>query len=404
MLKKLSIIIPCYNSTKTLEETISSVYTQNLTIPFEVVMVDDGSVDGTKEMIESFSQKHEEIRYIFHENNKGGGAARNTGIKHSDGDLIFCLDSDNFFPPNILQGMVDCLDKNSCDGVVVYDRRFFMGNNTKSYTSHINNMEEIVLDNLFDGSGALLDNFLFTKESYLKTSGYPENHGFDTQCFEVRYLSNLPKVCVDGESVFYHRQDPGQNSYFQRVYKNGDFSKNFYFIYEDIIHLFSSEVVLEIVRYDVFKNSKLGENNLKSFVEKLYKKFGKEFYKKDHKRFMITNGLEIFYNENKDSKKEADMIVCAVHKYRAGDFNESIAYYNEIFKEGLETPVLYFGILRNYLALSGQYNKNNIDDSVSSVALSLLPASQKMTSAPSFLIKYINKFPGLKKVFKKLIK
>ena len=88
---KLSIIIPCYNCTSTLEEALSSVYTQNLTTPFEVIMVNDGSTDSTLVLITELSKKYPYITYYNHEKNRGGGATRNTGIAKTTGDLIYCL-------------------------------------------------------------------------------------------------------------------------------------------------------------------------------------------------------------------------------------------------------------------------------------------------------------------------
>jgi len=76
MSHKLSFIIPCYNSQKTLEEAVNSVFTQNLTSPFEIVIVDDGSKDDTRKLIVDLSKKHSKIAYYFHEKNRGGGAAR----------------------------------------------------------------------------------------------------------------------------------------------------------------------------------------------------------------------------------------------------------------------------------------------------------------------------------------
>ena len=82
MSHKLSIIMPCYNCTATLEEALASIYTQELEMPFEVVMVNDGSTDGTGQLIEELARRYAHIRYVSHDRNRGGGAARNNA-RHS---------------------------------------------------------------------------------------------------------------------------------------------------------------------------------------------------------------------------------------------------------------------------------------------------------------------------------
>ena len=165
---QLSIIIPCYNCEKTLREAVDSCYTQELSNDeFEIVMVDDGSSDDTWTLMEQLATERPNIRLVFHEINKGGGAARNTGIKEAQGQIIYCLDSDNVFAPNSVLPMLDYLDEKKVDGVAFYERRFFFGTNLKRYNTHINISKEIItLIDLFNKSNTLLDNFFFTKTSF----------------------------------------------------------------------------------------------------------------------------------------------------------------------------------------------------------------------------------------------
>ena len=69
---KISIIIPCYNCAKTLREAVASCYVQKLD-NFEIVMVDDGSADNTKEIMQKLASKHPEIPFNFGEYSVGGG-------------------------------------------------------------------------------------------------------------------------------------------------------------------------------------------------------------------------------------------------------------------------------------------------------------------------------------------
>jgi len=269
----LSIVIPCYNCQKTLEEAVASCYEQGLADDeFEVVMVDDASTDGTATLIEKLAKKYPNIRLVRHEANRGGGAARNTGIKAAKGDLIYCLDSDNFFGPGQpLRAMRDFLIQQGLDGASFYERRFFIGSDAKHYNSYFNqrlgvNMQ---LGNFFEKDSALLDNFLYTKASYLRTKGYPEHHGFDTQTFEIRWISagNRARVCP--HTVFYHRTAVGKGSYFEREYDKGNFSKNYYLIIEEIFSLLSPKAKDTILHFDIFKRSSMADNLLRE-LKKLH--------------------------------------------------------------------------------------------------------------------------------------
>lgn len=90
---KVSVIIPTYNRAHLLlPRAVKSVLNQTFT-DFELIIVDDASTDNTKEVVESFNDS--QIRYMRHEQNKGGGAARNTGIEKARGEFIAFLDSDD---------------------------------------------------------------------------------------------------------------------------------------------------------------------------------------------------------------------------------------------------------------------------------------------------------------------
>jgi len=95
MVKKpaVSVIIPTYNRADLVPLAIQSVLDQTYQ-DFEIIVVDDASKDNTEEVVEGFVKQDNRIKYIKHTENKGGSAARNTGIKKSSGDYIAFLDSD----------------------------------------------------------------------------------------------------------------------------------------------------------------------------------------------------------------------------------------------------------------------------------------------------------------------
>lgn len=91
----LSIITPTYNRLNLLKETLNSLLTQSCEKAHELIVVDDGSEDGTWEFLENLVKKYRHIRVFKHPENLGVSEARNTGLKNSTGKYIFYLDSDD---------------------------------------------------------------------------------------------------------------------------------------------------------------------------------------------------------------------------------------------------------------------------------------------------------------------
>lgn len=102
----ISIIIPVYNVEKYLEQCITSVLTQTYT-NFEVIIVDDGSTDGSPLLCDKFAQNDTRVS-VIHKKNGGLSDARNTGLSLSNGEFLFFLDSDDFWRnKNDLEQIVD---------------------------------------------------------------------------------------------------------------------------------------------------------------------------------------------------------------------------------------------------------------------------------------------------------
>ena len=104
---KISVVIPTYNRIALVERAIDSVLRQSIK-PFDIIVVDDGSDDGTSEMIQ---KKYRSIKLV-QQQNSGVSAARNNGIKHAKGDWIALLDSDDEWTEKKLENQVNRLIKN----------------------------------------------------------------------------------------------------------------------------------------------------------------------------------------------------------------------------------------------------------------------------------------------------
>jgi glycosyltransferase involved in cell wall biosynthesis len=113
----VSVIIPTYNRAHLIGRAIQSVLNQTYR-DFELIIVDDGSTDNTEEVVGSF--KDSRIKYIHHKENKGGTAARNTGINDANGEYIAFLDSDDEWLPEKLEKQINCFAKCSDSVGAVY--------------------------------------------------------------------------------------------------------------------------------------------------------------------------------------------------------------------------------------------------------------------------------------------
>lgn len=116
MREKVSVIIPAYNRANYLQRAINSVLKQTLK-PYEIIVVDDGSTDNTKEVVNSFGRK---VRYSYQEN-RGPSAARNLGMKQAKGDYIAFLDSDDEWAETKIEKQIKLLRSNKKLSLVFTD-------------------------------------------------------------------------------------------------------------------------------------------------------------------------------------------------------------------------------------------------------------------------------------------
>jgi glycosyltransferase involved in cell wall biosynthesis len=119
---KITVIIPAYNEIKTIHEILRRVQAEN--VAEEIIVVDDGSTDGTVQALETYNG-NSLVHPILHEKNQGKGAAIRTGIQNARGDVIIIQDADLEYNPRDFTALLQPLEEGIAD--VVYGSRFLGG-------------------------------------------------------------------------------------------------------------------------------------------------------------------------------------------------------------------------------------------------------------------------------------
>jgi glycosyltransferase involved in cell wall biosynthesis len=120
---KISVLVPVYNEKATIEAIVERVCATG--IPDEILIVDDGSKDGTREILARLDGSFSLVRVIYHEKNQGKGAAVRTAIQNASGDVMLIQDADLEYDPRDYPALLKPIQEGIAD--VVYGSRFLGG-------------------------------------------------------------------------------------------------------------------------------------------------------------------------------------------------------------------------------------------------------------------------------------
>ncbi|GAB4167771.1 MAG: glycosyltransferase [Calditrichia bacterium] len=204
----ISCIIPCFNSEAYIEETLQSVFDQTYK-HFEVIVVNDGSTDNTPEILNKYRGKIT----ILNQENKGVGAARNNGVKHSKGDWIAFLDADDLWHKKKLERQVE-ITRRFPDIIAIGSSIEPIDENGNAlpqyfHKPYIVNRPFYALD-ILKRQGNIIglspSNCLIKKETYLKCGGFREIKRMLSLDFDLWFrLLRLGKIYIIDEPLCYYR-------------------------------------------------------------------------------------------------------------------------------------------------------------------------------------------------------
>ncbi len=254
MTPRLSIIVPFYNVERYIADCLNSLAQQTFG-DFEAIMVDDGSSDASVEAARSYAAHDSRFRLVTQEN-QGLGPARNTGVKHAQGDYLAFVDSDDLVPRHAYEIMIRSLDRTSSSLAAGNARRF---NNTsgvrQSYVHGLIFGEDRPATHVFENHAIALDRMVWNKV-YRRTFWDQSHYEFPPIRYEdypITLGAHIDAITVDciAAPVYYWRERESGESITQLKFQYGNLADR----------VTSAEMVLDLVdkrapelRYTVHKH------------------------------------------------------------------------------------------------------------------------------------------------------
>lgn len=208
--KKVSIIVPIFNIEKYLKKCIESLINQKYE-NYEIILIDDGSSDSSRNIIDKYAVKYPKIRALHHLN-RGVSYTRNRGIKEATGDYIAFIDGDDWVEPNYLSKMIDYLESNDLD-FVVCNYSFYEDNTGKIMDRTMYRCTECV-DKIQAAKILLTTSCVpwnkIYKKSIIDKFVFPENIAIgEDSVFLIKLLGKCNRIGFLKESLLFYRQRDG---------------------------------------------------------------------------------------------------------------------------------------------------------------------------------------------------
>lgn len=257
----VSVIIPAYNSIKTIDKTLQSVFDQNYK-DIEIIVINDGSTDGTLEKLREYK---DEI-HLFSQENSGVSAARNFGFKKSKGDYIQYLDADDILAKDKINIQVNALIDNNAD-VAYGDWQKFKND----FNSEIQYLELISRSikgrpeiELFSSFWCPLAAILYSRSMCNKIGGWKVNLPIiqDARYFLDAALHNAKLIYTPGVMAYYHVHESGSLSTNNKLkFINDCFTnaKEIYMYWKDDLNrdLEKKNAIIDVLRYCINEFSRI---------------------------------------------------------------------------------------------------------------------------------------------------
>lgn len=233
MEKKVSVIVPVYNAEKYLKECVDSIVNQTYN-NFEVILINDGSIDNSKNICEEYEKKYENIKVLNIENH-GVSYSRNLGIEQSNGEYIIFIDSDDYIKENMIEELIKIQEE--------HEDEFLIYNYSKVYNEIEKNKcnvpdKSISKKELLDKFFVYYNNLIINppwnkmyKSKIIKDNNIRFNINFkigEDLLFNLEYFKYCDKIKILDDSYYYYRINPSSvtNKYRENYYENQNYLLN----------------------------------------------------------------------------------------------------------------------------------------------------------------------------------
>lgn len=201
----VSVIIPVYNTKDYLENCVQSIVKQTYS-PIEIIIVDDGSTDGSGELLDSLAEIYP--LKVIHKNNGGAASARNLGLEHANGEWIVFIDSDDLCKRHMIERLLEICKSNNCsiaccDVAVNYSE--FLEEKEQSDVVVYGRKEAIKLL-LEERILSYLHSKIY-KRSLFKNLRLPEGITFEDLYIMPEIFLNTNQIAVTTEKLYYYFQE-----------------------------------------------------------------------------------------------------------------------------------------------------------------------------------------------------
>ena len=213
----VTVVIPAYNRVNYIEQTIGSVLDQ--TYPqIQLIVIDDGSTDGTYEKIQAYGDRLQLLTHPGHLN-RGQSASINLGLRQASGKYIAILDSDDYWAPEKLDIQVDFLEKHPDIGLVYTNGYAVNAEGEILYAIYDNNHKEYN-----DTDAVLLDCYILLPQNSLVRKSVYDKAGFFEESYRSAQdhdmlirIAEITKFAYLQDFLFFYRRHPGSISSTQQA-------------------------------------------------------------------------------------------------------------------------------------------------------------------------------------------
>ena len=312
---KISVIIPIFNVEEYLEDTLNCLLNQTIIEDMEILMIDDGSTDNSRYIIEKYALDYDNF-HAFHQENQGPSKSRNLGISLAKGEYIQFLDSDDYISPDGYESLYELAKRNDSDiasSVMVRLKRYNVKDSyffIKGYKNIDKTMDSV---NLNDYPELIWDTFstnkLFKKEFILKNDLKFSHTGYyEDVPFGLESLMLTDKISILKDVFYFWRIRENSNLSITQQYSNVDNFKDRIKMIGFCNDIIERENVNENIKNELY--FKWLDYDLNIYLKKFYQ-YDEAFYPeliKEIKNILDMIPKEIFNKLNSYKKILYEMV------------------------------------------------------------------------------------------------